>query len=158
MNNGKKILRFATLERGKPVHLMDEFLKRFGGPFNREMFQAGMQEGQDRLNITLMKDPGEVAETEEIFDLLFDRVVDQNVTYTFKNCEALGVIDFSAWPVHPRIWIQGIRNWLRTCTTATGDQLNKATLQIAANVLAVTCKPVPRSLVPQIHHPLVAEP
>ncbi len=121
------------------------------------MFQSGMQEGQDRLNITLMRDPGEAAETEEIFDLLFDKVVDQNITYTIKNFEALGAIDFSAWPVHPRIWIQGIRNWLRMCTNAMGDQLNKAMLQITPNVLAVTCKLVPQSLVPQIHHPLVAE-
>ncbi len=37
-----------------------------------------------------MKDPGEAAENEEIFDLLFDQVVDQNITYTIKNFEALG--------------------------------------------------------------------
>ncbi len=86
---------------GKWVRLTGEFLNRFGGPFNREMFQTGMEEGLNRLNITLTKDPGEAAKTEEIFDLLFDKVVDQNITYTIKNFEALGVIDFSAWPVHP---------------------------------------------------------
>ncbi len=140
---------------GEVVRLTDEFLKEMSGPLPPNVWAADL-ENNPKLRIHLDKEEGDEEVNEEVFDLLFERAEEVETTYTIKNWETLGAIDPKKWPIHPHIWIQGIRNWARAHSTATGSQINRLTWQLAAAVLAAANKPMPRGLAAQIHHPMVS--
>ncbi len=141
--------------KGEVVRLTDKFLVQYGSPLPANVWAADLK-GQTKLKVELEQEEGDEEANREIFELLIDKAQEVQTTYTIKNWETLGAIDLNKWPIHPHCWFQAIRNWLRAHSTDTGSQLNRCTWQIAAAVLAVTCKLMPHGLAAQIHHLMVS--
>ncbi len=92
---------------GEVVQLTNEFLAQYGGPLPANVWSTDLK-GQMKLKVELEQEEGDEEANREIFDLLFDKVQEVEMTYTIKYWEMLGVSYPNKWPIHPHCWFQGI--------------------------------------------------